>query len=71
LILAWSFAGGGKCGGAISFHSLAAVQQPRKQPGKEATNVRFWHKADIPRLAPMSAFGGKADIDWTCSDVRF
>jgi hypothetical protein len=19
----------------------------------------------------MSAFGGKADIDWTCSDVRF
>jgi hypothetical protein len=20
---------------------------------------------------PMSAFGGKADIDWTCFDVRF
>src|SRR6516162_2771125 len=23
---------------------------------------RFWHKADIWRHAPMSAFGGKADI---------
>jgi len=22
-------------------------------------------------LSGMSAFGGKADIDWTCSDVRF
>ena len=24
--------------------------------------VRFWHKADIPCLASMSAFGGKAGI---------
>ena len=34
-------------------------------------NVRFWHKADITRLVPMPAFGGKADIARTHSDVRF
>src|SRR6516162_5145788 len=34
-------------------------------------NVRYWHKADIPRLSSDVCFWGKADIVWTCSDVCF
>ena len=26
------------------------------------SNVRYWHKADMPSALHMSAFGGKADI---------
>ena len=29
------------------------------------TNVRFWHKADIPAHKTMSAFGVEADIRQT------
>ena len=34
-------------------------------------NVRFWHKADMAITGAMSAFGGKADIVQTLSDVCF
>jgi hypothetical protein len=33
-----------------------------------ASDVRFWHKADIGSWSAMSAFGGKADI--TISEVH-
>src|SRR6516165_3907971 len=42
----------------------------RRANSQHAVYVRFWHKADIPRLT-MSAFGGKADIGWRCHDVCF
>jgi hypothetical protein len=32
--------------------------------------VGYWHKADMVVSLLMSAFGGKADIDWTHFNVR-
>src|SRR5215469_3012777 len=34
-------------------------------------NVRFWHKADIPRLSSNVRYWGKADIAATLLNVRF
>ena len=34
------------------------------------TDVRYWHKADIPSAPHMSAFGGKADIAIIGGHVR-
>jgi hypothetical protein len=35
-----------------------------------ACDVRYWRKTGIPTRPINVRFGGEADIDWTCSDVR-
>jgi hypothetical protein len=35
-----------------------------------ADRGKYRQAAGVGALSPMSAFGGKADIDWTSSDVR-
>jgi hypothetical protein len=44
---------------AIPNPSCYAPTRCSNEPG----DVCFWHKADIGRPTPMSAFGGTADID--------
>ena len=34
------------------------------------TNVRYWHKTDMPCALHMSAFGGKADTWFTGPTAR-
>jgi len=45
--------------------------QELEEPAAKLSDVRYWHKADVRALIPISAIGGKADVGACPHDVRF